>query len=608
MPCGLVSRGRLPGPDCTRRPTSRAAPSGEPARVVLRNELVVAVPAPRRRPGRRRASSPGPRRRPCGPATRRAPPRRCGGTAGPCCPRSPTSRGPTSRVELARLQHLDLLRLLRPLGGAAARGAGRRGGAPGPGPRPRRGAVTAAVPCVQLERLEQALHRELGAAPEPEAVELRSELERARRDRQERPSPPAAEGASGGSGCSGAARWATGSAPSSRAPAPGEASRSCVAGPPASASPRVLDLADAVARRDGWRRGPRRSVVRRGAVALLAGPRGAERVVPPAPRPPRRAGGRLPGRDRARAGGRDLGWTGESSHQRLFVAAAELMRVAAAGPGCCSRRRPAGRRRGVVAAAPLPLPVRRRRAGRAGAGPSGPAPSRVHDLLAGAVARGGGQVIDLPPLAPAATRRLLADRFPELDELAVDEIATRVRACPSPCSRWRGPGSPAGVRAAVLPGAALETFRRVALLGMTFTTDELLGLADGTEDEAYDQLELASPPWSSSRPRAASASGTPWCARPWSRSCRRTSARAPTVAWPRRWPRSAAPGAGRPPLPRRRPRVARRALRRPGRGDRWSARRLPRRAGLGGRGARARRTGRPAGPAGAPRRPADGAR
>ena len=31
--------------------------------------------------------------------------------------------------------------------------------------------------------------------------------------------------------------------------------------------------------------------------------------------------------------GRDVSWTGESSHQRLFVAVAELMRLAATGHG-----------------------------------------------------------------------------------------------------------------------------------------------------------------------------------------------------------------------------------------------------------------------------------
>ena len=43
----------------------------------------------------------------------------------------------------------------------------------------------------------------------------------------------------------------------------------------------------------------------------------------------------------------------------------------------------------------------------------------------------------------------------------------------------------------MLPPATLATFQRVALLGLTFSTDELLAVADGTEDETYGQLELA---------------------------------------------------------------------------------------------------------------------
>ena len=48
-----------------------------------------------------------------------------------------------------------------------------------------------------------------------------------------------------------------------------------------------------------------------------------------------------------------------------------------------------------------------------------------------------------------------------------------------------------GTMSASLPPAALRTFRRVALLGLTFGTDELLAVADGIEDETYGELELA---------------------------------------------------------------------------------------------------------------------
>ena len=56
-------------------------------------------------------------------------------------------------------------------------------------------------------------------------------------------------------------------------------------------------------------------------------------------------------------------------------------------------------------------------------------------------------------------------------------------------ARARVDGS--GAMSAILPPAALRTFQRVALLGLTFSTDELLAVADGSEDESYGQLEQA---------------------------------------------------------------------------------------------------------------------
>lgn len=48
-----------------------------------------------------------------------------------------------------------------------------------------------------------------------------------------------------------------------------------------------------------------------------------------------------------------------------------------------------------------------------------------------------------------------------------------------------------GPMGAVLPPTALRTFQRVALLGLTFSTDDLLAVSEDSEDETYDQLELA---------------------------------------------------------------------------------------------------------------------
>ncbi len=84
------------------------------------------------------------------------------------------------------------------------------------------------------------------------------------------------------------------------------------------------------------------------------------------------------------------------------------------------------------------------------------------------------------------------DRFPELDPDAAEEIAQTAGGLPFPMiemARARVSGS--GSVSAMLPPEALRTFQRVALLGQSFSTDELLAISDGSEDATYDQLELA---------------------------------------------------------------------------------------------------------------------
>ena len=95
---------------CTRRRTTPAGRSAGPRSVVLAGETValfpddrvevdaLAVPAA----GRGRARRPGPGGRPAGPRTR---------TPGTCCPRTRTSRGPSSRATGCGCCTCDLLRL-----------------------------------------------------------------------------------------------------------------------------------------------------------------------------------------------------------------------------------------------------------------------------------------------------------------------------------------------------------------------------------------------------------------------------------------------------------------------------------------------------------------
>ena len=194
-----------------------------------------------------------------------------------------------------------------------------------------------------------------------------------------------------------------------------------VTGPPGVGKSSVLDLAVALADRGGWRTG-------RGSASAIEGSWPYAPVLEALGDLCRKHPSLLDGLDdnyrheldRALSA-REVSWSGESAHQRLFVAAAELLRLASAGHGLllvvddlheadqASLRllhylaRCALDERAVLALAHRP----------AGRGPRGDA---------GLVSRGIGSRVELAPLGQAATRRLLAQRFPALDEEAADRI------------------------------------------------------------------------------------------------------------------------------------------------------------------------------------------
>ena len=106
-----------------------------------------------------------------------------------------------------------------------------------------------------------------------------------------------------------------------------------VTGPPGVGKSAVLDLAEALARRRGWRTG-------RGTASAVEGPWPYAPVLEALGDLCRQHPALLDGLDdiyrleiERALSGRDVTWSGESGHQRLFVAAAELMRLAAAGHG-----------------------------------------------------------------------------------------------------------------------------------------------------------------------------------------------------------------------------------------------------------------------------------
>jgi len=412
--------------------------------------------------------------------------------AGPLLPEDPYSAWSDEPRRAARQQHLDLLRLLgrwddvlaeEPTDEEAHLALARA--------RAEAGDVRGAL--VQLERLEQALHGELGAAPGPEAVRLREELEGSAAAARRGPAVGASPERASAARLFGRRTVGEQLRRILQEAGTGRGVTVLVAGPSGVGKSAVLDLADALARRRGWK-------VARGAASSVEGPWPYAPVLEALSALCRRHPALLDGLgDNYRAEiehaltGRELGWTGENSHQKLFVAAAELMRVAAAGSGLvlmvddlhdadeASLRLLHYLSRFVVDEKVVLMLAHRE-----------PAPAHLEEVTASMVTRGAGQLIELDPLDAGASQRLLVDRFPELGLVAAEEIAQTAGGLPFPMiemARARVSGS--GSVSAMLPPDALRTFQRVALLGQGFSTDELLAISDASEDETYDQLELA---------------------------------------------------------------------------------------------------------------------
>ncbi len=385
--------------------------------------------------------------------------------------------------ESVRLLHLDLLRLAgrwdevveacptdEPAHLALIRGMVERGDT--------RGALR------QFERLDHALRRELGTTPSPEAERIRVSLTASDGAPATRPQGVRLVG-----------RRDVGDRireTLSRAEA-GHGRTLLISGPPGVGKTAVLRLADALARQRDWRTG-------RGTASAVEGSWPYAPVLEAFGDLCRQHPALLDGLDdlyrreidRAMSGS-DVSWSGESSHQRLFVAVAELMRLAAAGHGLllliddlqdadeaslrlvhylsrCAMTEPV-----LIAVAHRPH-----------------VPDTAHQVAESLVRRGAGTRIELGPLDQAATRRLLVDRFPHLQPDQVDQICEVSGGLPfAALELASNRGSEAGPVLPMLPAPTMQTLQRVALLGSTFTTDELLALSAADEDAAYRQLEEA---------------------------------------------------------------------------------------------------------------------
>ena len=350
-----------------------------------------------------------------------------------------------------------------------------------------RGDIRAALR--QFEHLDQALHRELGTTPSPEAERLRDRLQqRSGGTEQARPG-----GAGNGNGVRLIGRRAVGDqvrAAMKRAEE-GRGTTVLISGVPGVGKTAVLGLVEAIARQREWRTG-------RGTASAVESPWPYASVLEAFGELCRKHPALLDGLDdryrleiERALSGRDLSWTGESSHQRLFVAVAELMRLAATGHALllvvddlqdadeaslrllhylsrCALTEPV-----IIAAAHRPH--------------LSETAQRVADSL---LRRGAGSSIELEPLDEAATGRLIADRFPDLPTAQAREISHISGGLPFTALELAANPSTAGT-VTPLSGLAKETFQRAALVGSVFTTDELIALSDVDEDATYIHLEEA---------------------------------------------------------------------------------------------------------------------
>ena len=335
----------------------------------------------------------------------------------------------------------------------------------------------------QFERLDHALLRELGTRPSAEAEHLRARLA------TPQPEPPRHQGVRlvGRRHAGDRVRAALDEA------GHGRGTTLLVSGPPGVGKTAVLGLAEALARRRGWRVG-------RGTASAVEAQWPYATVLEAFADLCRQHPALLDGLDDSyyaeieRAlSGKDVAWTGESGHQRLFVAVAELMRLAATGHGLLllvddlqDADEASMRLLHYLSRCAMTEPVLIVVAHR----PRIPETTRqVEDSL---LRKGAGSRLELAPLDPKAVRRLLAQEFGDLDPARVEEVVQASGGLPfAALELARDPEGRdlAGVSALSLTTA--ETLQRLALLGGSFTTDEVLALAHASEDDAYAQLEEA---------------------------------------------------------------------------------------------------------------------
>jgi DNA-binding SARP family transcriptional activator/tetratricopeptide (TPR) repeat protein len=208
--------------------------------------------------------------------------------------------------------------------------------------------------------------------------------------------------------------------------------------------------------------------------------------------------------DRALAGS-TLEWSGQGSHQRLFVAVAELVRLAAAGAGLlltvddlheadeASLRMLHYVARSCLTERLVLVLAHRRQ----------PITDAFEAVRMSLLGRAAAVEVPLGPLSREETAQLATAGCPGLDAEAIDRIwaisgglpfavVELARTGAAESGRLAGAGDrPGNAILAMLPPAVRGVLEHVALTGSTFDTDEFIALSGLPEHEAFDCLDAA---------------------------------------------------------------------------------------------------------------------
>jgi DNA-binding SARP family transcriptional activator/tetratricopeptide (TPR) repeat protein len=199
--------------------------------------------------------------------------------------------------------------------------------------------------------------------------------------------------------------------------------------------------------------------------------------------------------------GSELHWSGEGGHQRLFVAAAELLRLA--GREQCvvlvlddlhDADEASTRLLHYLARGLTDEPVLLVLAARDSAGASS-----LLSVQASLVGRGAATDVRLDRLDEERARQLVATAAPRLDPEAADRVVAVADGSPFALvelARQAAAGSAPvdTVGEAILGSLTLDVtqvLERAALLGSSFDTDEFVAVTDLPDDEAFSRLDHA---------------------------------------------------------------------------------------------------------------------